>query len=112
MNQFANRALAVLASTAALSASVLAVPLPPGSNNVFLPGTNPAAEPALAGLVLRDEIRPFQIVTGGGALLFRGEVQHRIVRSNVTGTLYFSWRIINTQAGLNGIIGRVEVEPF
>ncbi len=113
MNHQIKRSLiAVLASVAAFTASAFAVPLPPGSNNVFLPGTDTVAEPALAGVVIRDEIRPFQILSGGGALLFRGEVQHRIIRSNVTGSLYFLWRIRNTQDGLNGIIARVECESF
>ncbi len=112
MNQIARHTLAALASTATLAAAALAVPLPPGSNNVFLPGTTALAEPALVGPVIEDEVRPFQIFGGGGALLFAGDLQLRVSRSNSTNTLIFSWKIINTQAGLNGVIGRVECEPY
>lgn len=95
-----------------LGAGASAVPLPPGSNNVPLPGTTAAADPTLAGVVLRDEVRTFEIFSGGGALLYRGDLQLRIQRSNVTNTLIFSWKIRNTVAGLNGVIARVEAEPF
>jgi hypothetical protein len=112
MNQFANRTLAVLVSAAALASSVLAVPLPPGSNNVPLPGTTAAADPTLVGPVLADELRTFEIFGGGGALLFRGELQLRVQRSNITNTLIFSWKVVNSQPGLNGIVARIEAESF
>lgn len=97
---------------AAVGAGALAVPLPPGSNNVPLPGTNSAADPTLAGVVVADAVRTFEIFSGGGALLFRGELQLRVSRSNVTNTLIFSWKVLNSQPGLNGVVGRIEAEPF
>lgn len=96
----------------ALSAGALAVPLPPGSNNVFLPGTTVAAQPALASMNVTSTNIPFQIFGGGGALLFQGELLASVDRSNVTNTLIFNFRIHNTVAGLNGIVSRVEIEPY
>lgn len=106
------KALSAGVLAAAVGASALAVPLPPGSNNVPLPGTNVAADPTLAGPVIADELRTFEIFSGGGALLFRGELQLRVQRSNVTNTLIFSWRVTNSQPGLNGVVARIEAEPF
>jgi hypothetical protein len=97
---------------AAVGAGALAVPLPPGSNNVFLPGTSVAAQPNLASVNLADTVIPFDILSGGGALLFRGELVTSVDRSNVTNTLIFRFRIRNTVAGLNGIVSRVEIEPY
>lgn len=96
----------------AMGTSVLAVPLPPGSNNVPLPGTSSAADPTLPGVVIADQVRTFEIFGGGGALLFRGELQLRVVRSNVTNTLIFAWKVLNSQPGLNGVVARIEAESF
>lgn len=82
---------------AALSLSVLcahAVILNPG-DNLALPGTTVAAEPQLAGTILVDELIPFSFSAGVGLGDISGQVQQRIVRSSVDGTLDFYWRVMN-----------------
>lgn len=97
---------------AGMTATAWAVPLPPGSNNVPLAGTTAAAEPDLASVNIASVVRPFEIFSGGGALLFRGQLAATVSRSINTGTLIFSYRILNTQGGLNGVVARVEAESF
>lgn len=58
---------------------------------VALPGTTAAAEPQLAGLVLEDKLSNFSI----DALGITGQIQSRVVRSDLDGTLDFYWRIFN-----------------
>jgi hypothetical protein len=58
-----------------------------------LPGTTVAAEPQLAGTVLVDEIQPFSFSAYEGTV--SGEVQVRIVRSDLDNTLDFYWKVSN-----------------
>jgi len=74
--------------------SAEAVLLNPG-DNLALPGTTVAAEPQLAGTVLVDELIPFSFSAGSGLSNITGEVQQRIVRSSVDGTVDFYWRVVN-----------------
>jgi hypothetical protein len=96
-----------------LSVNVLAsVAVVPGALPIALPGTTFAAEPDLGGPVLGDKVIPFRIVNSGGALLFEGKLQNRVVRSSTTSKLHFYYRIFETQGGLNGIIQSVFAAPF
>ena len=44
--------------------------------------------------MLRDELIDFEIRDAAGELVFRGRLQDRVVRSDVTGTLSFSFMIL------------------
>jgi hypothetical protein len=57
-----------------------------------LSGTTLAARPELAGTVIQDVFRPFSFIDARG--LTTGEVQDRVVRENLTGTLDFYTRVI------------------
>lgn len=57
-----------------------------GSRNAALTGTTAAERPELAGVVLEDQLRPFE----AGSV--RGVLQDRVVRSDSTGLLaFYSW---------------------
>ena len=79
--------------TPLFTAPLWAVPLTPG-NFVNLSGTTSAARPELAGTVLVDTIRPFSVDLGGGNLT-TGTIQDTVRREDGSGTLDFSYRIIN-----------------
>lgn len=110
-------ALALVASHSAAYAATLA----PG-DSALLPGTTAAAEPDLAGAVIRDDTQPLR-VTGGVPVgvdpdLFPTgfTVQDRVTRSNNTGNLIFGPRLrdsfnINPFAG-NFLVDAVEVTGY
>lgn len=103
---------AFLAMVCLASQGEASVALLPGLAPVALPGTTVAAEADLAGVVLQDNLLPFRITGAGGALLFEGQLQNRVVRSSVTGLLHFSYRIRDTLPGLNGIVRSVSTSSF
>jgi len=74
------------------ASSAQGVTLAPGVDTP-LPGTTVAAEPQLAGIVLEDELVAFSMTTSLGVVT--GQIQSRVVRSDVDGTLDFYWRIFN-----------------
>ena len=84
--------LFALISAFSFSASSQAVVVNPGGVAV-LTGTTSAASPDLAGVVIRDELLPFQIFDRAGNLVMEGVVQDRVVRSDNTGTLIFAPRL-------------------
>jgi hypothetical protein len=99
---------------AALGLSTLpahAVLLNPGDFGVALPGTTAAAEPQLAGTVLVDELIPFSFSAGPGLGDITGQVQQRVVRSDVDGTIDFYWRVMN-DANSAGAIGSFRLGNF
>jgi len=69
----------------------------PGAT-VALPGTTAAAQPALAGVVVRDALIPFSVDDGIGHTIFKGTLQDRVVRENGAGTLDF-YQTIRADAG-------------
>lgn len=69
-----------------------AVPLVPGAATA-LPGTTAMVQPELAGLVLEDKIFNFTMTTAKGTVT--GELQSRVVRSALEGTVDFYWRVMN-----------------
>jgi hypothetical protein len=69
----------------------------PGAT-VALPGTTAAAQPALAGVVVRDALIPFSVNDGIGHTIFKGTLQDRVVRENGSGTLDF-YQTIRADAG-------------
>lgn len=75
----------------ALSTAAHATILVPGDN--ALSGTTAAAQPQLAGVVLADDSTSIVWNQAGGALT--ANVQSRVVRSSLDGTLDFYWRITN-----------------
>jgi hypothetical protein len=64
-----------------------------------LPGTTVAVEPQLAGSIIEDKLFSFSMLAGAGSvpgtLLVTGQVQSRVVRSSLDGTLDFYWRVTN-----------------
>lgn len=52
-------------------------------------GTTFAARPELGGVVIRDELVPVNVTDTLGNVLFKGNLQDRVVRENGTGTLDF-----------------------
>lgn len=83
------RAIAQAAGALALAFvpfQALAVPIAPGGAST-LPGTS-----GPPGTVIRDALVPFEIRNAGGAVVMRGNVQDRVVRT-ATGALIFEPRI-------------------
>ncbi len=74
---------------------------------VALPGTTVAAEPQLAGLVLEDKMSNFSIAGLG----ITGQIQSRVVRSSLDGTLDFYWRVFN-DATSQANIGNFRIGEF
>ncbi|HEX8912852.1 MAG TPA: SdrD B-like domain-containing protein [Humisphaera sp.] len=90
----ASRAAAVAAAVESLEdRSLFNVVLPGGG--VPVGGTTAAARPELAGVVVRDALIPFTVTNSAtGGLVFKGQLQDRVVKENATGTLDFYQRII------------------
>lgn len=84
----------------------------PAGTTVAVPGTSSGVEVDLAGGVILDKLIPFKIVSSSGELLFRGNLQNRIVRSAADGDLHFYYRIRDTEAGLPGKILAVNTQSF
>lgn len=76
---------------AALASGAQAATLALGNNT--LSGTTVAAQPQLAGTVLADESTAIVWDQAGSTLT--ADVQSRVVRSSVDGTLDFYWRLTN-----------------
>ena len=90
--------LALVASSFALLPRVgVAVVVAPGTLHP-LSGTTSAANPNLAGVVQADPLIPFAIVDDAGAVVVRGNLQDRVVRSNATGTMIFAPRLRELEA--------------
>jgi len=78
---------------AVIPAAVKAVPLAPGGG-VGLAGTTAAANPWLNGVIIAENIQPFEIKDAGGVVLAKGKLQDRVVRSFMTGTNHFYFRVM------------------
>lgn len=87
--------------------------LPPGGA-IALSGTTSAAQPELGGVVLVDDLIPYQIFGGGvgNPLLYEGNLQARIARSTMTSNLIFAYRLRDPNGGLNGIMSTLEASDF
>ncbi len=81
---------------------------------IALTGTTFAAEPELGGLVIVDELVPYQIFGSGvgNPLLYEGDLQARIVRSFLTDNLIFNYRLRGPTSGLNGIVSTLVTSDF
>jgi hypothetical protein len=88
--------------------SAQAVTLTPGSFT-SLTGTTVAVEPQLAGTVIKDDIQPFSFAAYSG--IVSGNVQVRIVRSDIDNTLDFYWRVFN-DANSAGSIADLRLGSF
>lgn len=94
------RLINLSAALAVLSGAVPAATLPADGSQVALPGTSVAAQPQLAGTVVRDVLTPFsyEIIDDrcGETCVYRydftGALQSRVVKA-VDGTFDFYWRI-------------------
>ena len=94
------RLIIVSAALAVLSGTADAATLPANGSQVALPGTSVAAQPQLAGAIVRDVLTPFsyQITDDrcGEECTYRydmtGTLQSRVVKA-VDGTFDFYWRI-------------------
>jgi hypothetical protein len=82
--------VAVLLAAVVTSAGAVIVT---DGGTVALSGTNVAARPELAGLILEDVLLPYTI-TGGTGQVATGVIQNRVVRETSTGQLDFYYRFI------------------
>ena len=94
------------------STGLASVALPPGSGPTVMVGSTSAAEADLGGTVIHDQLIPFKIVGAGGAVLYAGNLQNRVVKSTRTGDLHFYYRVRDTKGGLNGVIDAVRTHGF
>lgn len=99
MNRNLTRTVLAVAALVAAQASH-AVLLAPGDTQA-LPGTTSAAETQLAGVVLADKLQSFSMNTPGG--LVTGQIQSRVVRSDLDGTLDFYWRVFNDKGSAGDV---------
>ncbi len=60
----------------------------------------------MPGTVIRDVLVPYEIRNSSGALLYKGNVQDRVVR-RPDNTLVFDVNLRDSQSGLNGIVRSV-----
>jgi hypothetical protein len=79
-----------------------------------LSGTTVAAQPELGGLVIVDDVIPYQVFGGGvgNPLLYEGNLQARVARSDLTGNLIFEYRLRDPTNGLNGIMSTLTANDF
>ncbi len=98
--------LAALVATVVLTRVAQAVPLPPGATSPI------AGVPGELAVVIHDVLIPFEIHGAGGALLYKGTLQNRVRRIVLTGRLEFSYRIRDTQVGLNGAVEVISTTDF
>lgn len=68
------------------------------SSGALLSGTTAALSPDLAGVVIRDELIPFQVLDTLGNVVIEGNVQDRVVQSNNSGELIFAPRLRDLSA--------------
>jgi hypothetical protein len=87
------RLLLVISVVMGLAASAYAVPLIPDTD-VDLPGTTEVLRPELQGVAIEDRLTPFSISLIGGREI-TGQIQERVVRETVSGTIDFYWRVFN-----------------
>jgi hypothetical protein len=99
-------AVVAMALTLLLVTPGRATPLGKGQT-VSLGGTTAAARPELAGVVLWDKLIDFEIRNAAGDLIFKGRLQDRIAKSDVSGALSFGILIRDTQPNLPGVITTV-----
>jgi hypothetical protein len=91
-----------------------AVPLLPGETTI-LGGTTSAADPSLTGAVVYDAIVPFEIWGGTPPHTYLANfamLHNQVIRSDLDGTLVFTYRITETHESLNGWIDRLDTEMF
>ncbi len=93
-------AIAALCALAPLPAAY-AVNLPT-SGNVGVAGTTTAANPDLAGTVVRDAVTDLTITTASGAQV-SFSIQDRVVKRTSTGTLDFYFRVIHQEKSKDAI---------
>ncbi len=112
LNRTIDRFRALLPATLILFAATTAqaVSVSPGAT-VPLSGTTSAAEPDLAGLVIRDALIPFSVEDSLGGTILTGVLQDRVVRSDNTGKLIFAPRIRDT-AGVDSWITGLRIVGY
>ena len=78
----------------------------------WLGGTTSAQLPDLAGTVIHDRVRTFEIKDAAGTILFKGKLQDRIVRSTATDDLHFYYRVRDTDPAYVGDMVAVDAAGF
>lgn len=61
----------------------------PVGGAIALTGTTYAARPELGGVVIRDDLVPVDVTDSAGTTVFKGALQDRVVKENLSGTLDF-----------------------
>lgn len=79
-----------------------AVVVAPGGGSP-LGGTTSAADPNLAGTVINDNLIAWSITDGAGGVLVSGNLQNRVIRSDLLGTLIFAPRLTDIVYGERGL---------
>lgn len=97
------QALAAISVLAASISSAFALELRP-AGEISPRGTTVVARPELRNVVLVDTLRRFRLPDGAGGFV-TGTLQDRVSRSNETGTLIFTQRVIldATSSAVNGV---------
>ncbi|MDP0489481.1 MAG: hypothetical protein Q7Q71_00350 [Verrucomicrobiota bacterium JB023] len=78
-----------------LASGGLAVPVARGTSE-SLGESSLATNPELAGLIVADQLIPFEIKNGLGEVMLTGRYQSRVIRSDLTGQLIFVGQIRDT----------------
>lgn len=99
-----------IAATLAMAGTALASPLSSGSS-VATTGTDAFASPHAYGTMVHNQVDNFNILHSSGALLFQGKLES-LVFQNSAGELTFDLQVIDSEAGLNGIIGSIGRNGF
>ncbi len=93
--------LIVFALAFAAGSTAGAVVVAPGGGSP-LGGTTSAADPNLAGTVINDNLIAWSIADGAGGVLVSGNLENRVVRSDLLGTLIFAPRLTDIVYGDRG----------
>ena len=92
-------------ATLAMAASALGSTLTPGGSTAT-GGTNAMASPHAYGAMVHSQIDEFNILHSSGAVLFHGKLESMVFENSV-GDLTFDLAIIDSEAGLNGVVDRI-----
>lgn len=75
-------------------------------------GTTSAQLPDLAGTVIHDRVRAFEIRNAAGNTVYKGNLQDRVVRSTATGDLHFYYRVRDTDPAFVGDLVAIDAMGF
>ncbi len=80
--------------------------------NRTLNGVNSFQQPVLAGLIIRNELLPFEITDNNGVTIVSGLVEDRVVKSSDLGTSIFQSRLRELKGANNVLIKSIGFTGF